>query len=56
MIDTGDLVEYRKDGEYRYRGFVTRIYRDENLAVVENQSDDSERKELPLNELVVINV
>ena len=56
MIDTGDLVEHRGNGEYRYRGFVVRVYRDENLAVVENQSDDSETKELPLNELVVINV
>ena len=56
MIDTGDLVEHRGNGEYRYRGFVVRVYRDENLAVVENQSDDNETKELPLNELVVINV
>ena len=32
MIDTGDLVEHRGNGEYRYRGFVVRVYRDENLA------------------------
>ena len=56
MIDTGDLVEHRGSGGYRYRGFVIRIYKEENLAVVENQNDDSETKELPLNELVVINV
>ena len=56
MIEPGDLVEHRGSGGYRYRGFVIRIYKDENLAVVENQSDDNETKELPLNELVVINV
>ena len=56
MIESGDLVEHRGNGEYRYRGFVVRVYRDENLAVVENQIDDSETKEFPLNELVVINV
>ena len=56
MIETGDLVEYRKDGEHKYRDFVTRVYKEENLAVVENQSDDSEKKELPLNDLVIINV
>ena len=55
MIESGDLVEHRGGG-YRYRGIVIRVYRDENLAVVENQIDDSETKEFPLNELVVINV
>ena len=49
MIDTGDLVEHR-NGDHR--GFVVRVYRDESVRV-ENQSDDSETKELPLNELVI---
>ena len=50
MIDTGDLVEHILNGEYRYRGFVVRVYRDENLA--KKIKVMIETKELPLNELV----
>ena len=56
MIESGDLVEYRRDGEYRFRGYVTRVYRDQNLAEVENQSGDNEKKEFPLDQLVIITV